>query len=136
MKKLLLISILIFSQNAMAIDNIKKEEFLKKCLTNNTCEIVMASWLVSFGQMNVYIRKDLKNKINDNEYIINYFSKILVEKRKNPISLIELDRNLSKANHNAPFYNNEKFMNNLKNSNEVILFEYEPEKIIMRKHIN
>lgn len=136
MKKLLLIPLLILSQNLMAMENQQKENLLNKCLQTNTCEIVMASWLVAPGQMNVYIKKDLKRKINDNEYIINYFVKLLKEKRNNPMSLINLDRNLSKNDHTAPVYHNPKFMNNLKNSNEVILFEYDPEKIIMKKRID
>lgn len=136
MKKLLLILILLFGINVIAMANNDKEYVLNKCVKDYSCEISMAGWLSGPASMNIYIKKDLINKINNNDYIINYFTKLLKEKRNDPMSLIMLDKKLSKLDHSKGVYHNEKFLNNLKETNKIMLLDYDSEKIIINKKIN
>lgn len=138
MKKILLLLVsytLFFSQNVIASKNESKDKIIEQCFIENNCKIRIANWIVAPAHMNVYIKKDVIEKINDNEYIINYFIKLLKETRTNPHSLLMLDDGLAKLDLSAPIYHNPKIEKNLMNANEVVLLDYYSEDIIKYKDI-
>lgn len=61
------------------------------------------------------------------DFLVEYFSNLLKEKRQNPMDLIKIDRNLYNVDHNAPAYKYPAFFKNLKETNSIRFIEKENE---------
>lgn len=126
-KLLFLFCSLLFSSLSIAQE--KKSNDLNQCQIKKTCKLYVTGWATEYPAIfEVVLSNEFLNKNKDFNVIENHFVDFINKQKLFPSNLLS-KITTTKINENAPVLYNDKFMNNVRNTNKII-FMNEKQEII------